>query len=152
MTGSRFFLSSSDTAIRRYKLGSNPATTERMFWCMKWKKGFIDGIVNLCGWCSLLGTKIDSPFHHSFDTPGYTKGGSIVVPVTSCLACLESALWLLTIFVFICKKDQSKPNRRSLVQGYSPFEYSMDAPFAQRNVIEHSTPGCQPMDFLLNRE
>jgi len=35
--------------------------------------------------------------------PGNTKGGSITVPLTSCLTGLESAVWQLTIFVFICK-------------------------------------------------
>jgi hypothetical protein len=34
-----------------------------------------------------------------------TKGGSITVLLTSCLTGLESAVRLLTIFVFICKKD-----------------------------------------------
>jgi hypothetical protein len=33
--------------------------------------------------------------------PGNTKGGSITVPLTSCLTGLESAVWQLTIFVFI---------------------------------------------------
>jgi hypothetical protein len=37
--------------------------------------------------------------------PGNTKGGSITVPLTSCLTGLESAVCLLTIFVFICKTD-----------------------------------------------
>jgi len=34
---------------------------------------------------------------------GNTKGGSITVPLTSCLTDLESAVWQLAIFVFICK-------------------------------------------------
>ncbi len=34
---------------------------------------------------------------------GNTKGGSITVPSTSCLTSLESAVWQLTIFVFIRK-------------------------------------------------
>ncbi len=38
-------------------------------------------------------------------TPGNTKGGSITVPLTSCLTGLESAVWQLTIFAFICKTD-----------------------------------------------
>jgi hypothetical protein len=38
-------------------------------------------------------------------SPGNTKGGSITVPLTSCLTGLESAVWQLTIFVFICKTD-----------------------------------------------
>jgi len=36
---------------------------------------------------------------------GNTKGGSITVPLTSCLTGLKSAVWPLTIFVFICKTD-----------------------------------------------
>jgi hypothetical protein len=36
---------------------------------------------------------------------GNTKGGSITVLLTSCLTGLESAVWLLTVFVFICKTD-----------------------------------------------
>ncbi len=39
---------------------------------------------------------------------GNTKGGSIIVPFTSCLTGLESAVTLLTFFVFICKTDKSK--------------------------------------------
>jgi len=36
---------------------------------------------------------------------GNTKGGSIIVPLTSCLTGLESAVRLLTFFVFISKTD-----------------------------------------------
>jgi hypothetical protein len=36
---------------------------------------------------------------------GNTKGGSITVPLTSCLTGLESAVWQLTIFVFIWKTE-----------------------------------------------
>jgi hypothetical protein len=36
---------------------------------------------------------------------GNTKGGSITVPLTSCLTGLELAVWQLTIFVSICKTD-----------------------------------------------
>ncbi len=43
-----------------------------------------------------------------FVCPGNAKGGSITVPLTSCLTGLESAAWQLTIFVFICKTDKSK--------------------------------------------
>jgi hypothetical protein len=45
---------------------------------------------------------------------GNTKGGSITVPLTSYLAGLESAVWLLTIFVFICKTDYSKPVKQEV--------------------------------------
>jgi hypothetical protein len=39
---------------------------------------------------------------------GTLMGGSITVPLTSCLTGLESAAWQLTIFVFIFKTDSSK--------------------------------------------
>jgi hypothetical protein len=45
------------------------------------------------------------PAKKLLDEPGNTKGGSITVLLTSCLTGLESALWQLTIFVFICKTD-----------------------------------------------
>jgi len=47
-------------------------------------------------------------------TPGNTKGGSITVTLTSCLTDLESAVWQLTIFVFICKTDYSKPVKQEV--------------------------------------
>jgi hypothetical protein len=40
--------------------------------------------------------------------PGNTTGGSITVHLTSCLTALESAVWQLAIFVFICKTGQSQ--------------------------------------------
>jgi len=40
---------------------------------------------------------------------GILKGGSITVLLTSCLTGLESAVWQLIIFVFICKTDWFKP-------------------------------------------
>jgi hypothetical protein len=46
----------------------------------------------------------DKDLQHRLEA-GNTKGGSITVPLTSCLAGLESAVWQLTIFVFICKTD-----------------------------------------------
>ncbi len=48
-------------------------------------------------------TYIDSSIE--IDRPGNTKGESKTVPLTSCLTGLESAVGLLTIFVFICKTD-----------------------------------------------
>ncbi len=53
---------------------------------------------------------------------GNTKGGSITVLLTSCLTGLESAVWQLTIFVFICIKQTTpnQSNRRSMVQWYFP--------------------------------
>jgi hypothetical protein len=36
---------------------------------------------------------------------GNTKRGRITVLLTSCLTGLESVVWQLTIFVFICKTD-----------------------------------------------
>ncbi len=46
--------------------------------------------------------------------PGNTKWGSITVPLTSCLTGLESAVWQLTFFIFICKTDQSKPVKQEV--------------------------------------
>jgi hypothetical protein len=50
-------------------------------------------------------------YHHTISNAsimklsGNTKGGSINVSLTSCLTGLESAVWQLTIFVFICETD-----------------------------------------------
>ncbi len=48
------------------------------------------------------------------DKSGNTKGESINVPLTSCLTSLESAVWQLTIFVFIYKTDKSKPVKQEV--------------------------------------
>ncbi len=45
--------------------------------------------------------------------PGNTKGG-ITVPLTSCLTGSKSAVWQLTIFVFMCKTDSSKPVKQEV--------------------------------------
>ncbi len=42
-------------------------------------------------------------WQHSNPWSGITKGGSITVPLTSCLTGLVSTVWQLAIFVFICK-------------------------------------------------
>ncbi len=54
--------------------------------------------------------------HRSAKSPdqGILKGGSITVPLTSCLTGLESAVWQLTTFVFICKTDESKPVKQEV--------------------------------------
>ncbi len=39
----------------------------------------------------------------------HKPGNTNTVPLTSCLTYLESTVWQLTIFVFICKTDESKP-------------------------------------------
>jgi len=57
---------------------------------------------SMCGLFGRIG------LHHPLNgivNPGNTKGGSITVPLTSCLTGLESAVWQLTIFVFICKTE-----------------------------------------------
>ncbi len=41
----------------------------------------------------------------SYALAGNAKGESITILLTSCLAGLESAVRLLTVFVFICKTD-----------------------------------------------
>ncbi len=45
---------------------------------------------------------------------GNTKRGSITVLMTSCLTGLETAVWQLTIFVFICKTDKPKPVKQEV--------------------------------------
>jgi hypothetical protein len=45
---------------------------------------------------------------------GNAKGGSITVLSTSCWTGLESAVWQLTILVFICKTDQSEPVKQEV--------------------------------------
>ncbi len=46
--------------------------------------------------------------------PGNTKGGRINVLLTSCLTGLESVVWQLTIFVFICETDKFKPVKQEV--------------------------------------
>jgi hypothetical protein len=62
--------------------------------------------------CSkLTGAKYEGDYENDLKhgqgiiNPGNTRGGSITVPLTSCLTGLESAVQQLTIFVFICKTD-----------------------------------------------
>ncbi len=50
-------------------------------------------------------TRLPAVTSTTFNLSGDTKGGSIAVPMTSCLTGLESAVCQLTIFVFICKTD-----------------------------------------------
>jgi hypothetical protein len=45
---------------------------------------------------------------------GILKGGSITVPLTSCLTGLELVVCQQTIFVFICKTDLSKPVKQEV--------------------------------------
>jgi hypothetical protein len=73
---------------------------------------------------------------------GNTKGASITLLLTSCLTGLESAVWHLTIFVFIYKTGQSKqvkqevngtvilPLQNSLLQMLTPLA---DEERAKRN-------------------
>ncbi len=70
-------------------------------------------------WCIIVSMYIK----FLFVKPGNTRGGSITVPLTSCLTCLESAAWQLTIFVFICKTDKSKRVKQEVNSTviFSPF-------------------------------
>ncbi len=58
---------------------------------------------------------------------GNTKGGSITVPLTSCFTGLESAVWQLTIFLFLFAKqtDPNQSNRKSMIQWYFPLQCSL---------------------------
>ncbi len=66
----------------------------------------------------LLLTTSEEFFFFVIDTlvisSGNTKRGSITVLLTSCLTGLQSGVWLLTIFVFICKTDKSKPVKQEV--------------------------------------
>ncbi len=68
----------------------------------------INIIITHAEWLTEWGTlwaRPHSSFSQSMDKPGNTKGGSITVLSTSCLTGLESAVWQLTIVVFIWKTD-----------------------------------------------
>jgi hypothetical protein len=47
---------------------------------------------------------------------GTTKGGSITVPLTSCLTGLESVVLQLNFFLFVKQTNPNQSNRRSMVQ------------------------------------
>ena len=56
--------------------------------------------------------------------PGNTKGGSITLPLTSYLTGLDSAVWQLTIFVFISQ------NRLIKTKQTGGQQYSDTCPFS----------------------
>jgi hypothetical protein len=63
---------------------------------------------SFCYFSSIFATTAPHPPSSNFlfnVCAGNTKGGSITVWLTSCLTGLESAVRLLTSFVFICKTD-----------------------------------------------
>jgi hypothetical protein len=53
-------------------------------------------------------------FLQSIYSAGNTKGGKYCCTIDQCLTGLESAVWQLTIFVFICKTDESKPVKQEV--------------------------------------
>jgi hypothetical protein len=75
---------------------------EKTRWILKWYWHFCNSLISVV-------SKNSSKFSY----PGNTKGGSITVPLTSCLTCLESAVWQLKwyfncsypVTIFICKTD-----------------------------------------------
>ncbi len=82
-----------------------------------WKPDYMLG--SKMSWLqSLLGSESANakqfPGPSFYCVAGNTKGGSITVPLTSYLTGLESAVWQLTIFVFICKTDLSKPVKQAV--------------------------------------
>jgi len=75
------------------------------------------GALSLPGWHHLCPPSLSPEWRHfniDLEKPGNAKGGSVSVPLTYCLTGLESAAWQLTIFVFICKTDQSKPVKQEV--------------------------------------
>jgi hypothetical protein len=59
-------------------------------------------------------TPPSQPFSRPYPQTGNTKGESITVQLTSRLTGLESAVWQLTIFVFICKTGLFKPVKQEV--------------------------------------
>jgi hypothetical protein len=84
------------------------------------------------GWC--LGVHSSSLWWKA----GNTKGGSITVPLTSCLTGLELAVWQLTIFVLLTK--QTNPNQSTGGQMYSdtsPFSIPCErAQYEKRDSLQ----------------
>ena len=52
---------------------------------------------------------------------GILRGGSITVLLTSCFTGLESVVWLLTIFAFICRLIQTSQTGGQWYSDTSPF-------------------------------
>ncbi len=65
---------------------------------------------------------------------GNTKGGSFTLPLASCLTGLESPVWQLTIFVFICKTDSSKPVKQEVNSTVILLPLVFPAVFQQKNL------------------
>ncbi len=62
----------------------------------------------------LQNTTLERLLGEKHSRQGILKWESITVPLTSCLTGLESAVWQLTNFVFICKTDLSIPVKREI--------------------------------------
>ncbi len=74
-------------------------------------------------WCLICTVSLCSTYVQS----GNTKGGSIIVPLTSCLTGLEIDVydnWQF-LFSFAKQTNQNQSNRRLMVQWYFPLQYSM---------------------------
>ncbi len=94
-----------------------------MYFCWNIEMLFLNiwtKIENLKCWWSLL-TRSGLGVGWGGQAPGdgmgreYLRGGgSITIPLTSCLIGLESVVWQLTIFVFICKTDLSIPIKQEV--------------------------------------
>ncbi len=67
------------------------------------------------------------------------KGGSITVPLTSCLTGLKLVVWQLTIFIFICKTDLSKPVEQEVNDTVilPPLVFPV-----RKDLLEHPSLGC----------
>jgi hypothetical protein len=58
-----------------------------------------------------IGKVIDSD---RSDTPGNTKGGSIIVPLSSCLTCLDKSVLQIKTKIVSCHTADSKPVKQEL--------------------------------------
>ncbi len=89
--------------FKEYTRGKYPCTIDLLF---DW---FGVGCMTSDNFCFYLPNRLiqtsQTGGHQYSDTSisGNTQGGSIPVPLTSCLTGLEFSVWLVTIFVFICK-------------------------------------------------
>jgi hypothetical protein len=92
--------------------------------------------------CSVSLSLVSSCWVH-----GILKGGSITVPLTSFLTGLESAAWHLTISIFICKTDYSKPVKQEVngTMDTSPFSIPPGCRYAEcrgARLLGQILPSC----------
>jgi hypothetical protein len=95
-------------------------------------------------WCLICTLLLCSAYVQS----GNTKGGSITVPLTSCLTGLEISVYDNWQFLlsFAKQTNPNRSNRRSIVQWYFSLQYSM-VQYLLNTFKIHST--CIQMKYLI---